>query len=123
MTQTQESRPIFEITTNAVEHVELWTFNQMLLEAVDSSLLLLGSLGKQAFYKCLNEKYGVPKEDIPSKLDLFAKALETVFGSAACLIEIQIMQTLHQNSPNLEFPLNANTFTFRRYVETLKAYL
>ncbi len=122
MTQTQEFQPVFQIA-DPTEHDGREIFDRVLSEAVDSALLALGSLGRQTFYRFLNENYGLAREDIPCKFEVFVKALEDLFGKAACLVEIQIMQMLHKNTPDFEFPSNADTFTFRRFVETFRAYL
>ena len=123
MTQTQEFQPVFEIPADPSERSKRENFDRVFLDAVDSALMTLGSLGRLAFYKCLNENYGLFKEDIPCKFEVFVKALEEVFGKAAYLIEIRIMRTLHKNIPDFEFLSNADNFTFKRYLEALQLYV
>jgi hypothetical protein len=123
MSQTQEFQPIFEMPSYPNENVARENFDQALLAAVDSGLITLGNLGKRTFYECLQINYGLVKEDIPQKFDLFVEALENIFGKAACLIEIQIMETLHQYCPDFEFQSDIGAFSFRQFVGTFKGCL
>jgi hypothetical protein len=123
MTQINEFQPVFELTVDRYENGARENFDQALLAAVDSGLMTLGNSGKRVFYECLQMKYGIAKEDIPNKFDLFVTTLENVFGKAVCLIEMQIMETLHQYCPDFEFKSDIGVFSFRQFVETFRGYL
>jgi hypothetical protein len=121
MNQTQEIKPTFELTLeNLMTPVEPEAFEEALLVAVDFALQGLGDSGQHAFYQGLMEKYDVSREEIPSKFAMFAVALENVFGDAAILLEMRIMQRLHGNFPELEFPLDPAVFSLITYVETVR---
>ena len=123
MTQAQEFQPVFELTTYQNKNVTRENFDRALLAAVDSGLITLGSLGKRTFYECLQMNYGLVREDIPQRFDFFVETLENIFGKAACLIEMQIMETMHQHCPDFEFQSNINAFSFRQFVKTFKSCL
>jgi len=121
MNQTQEVKPTFELTLeNQTERVEPDSFDGALLDAVDFALRGLGISGQHAFYKGLMENYGVSRDEIPSKFAVFAVALENVFGHASSLLEMRMMQRLHGNFPELEFPLDPAVFSLITYVETVR---
>jgi len=88
-------------------------FEELLLEAIDEGLALLGDSSKQAFYYHLEETFNINRQDIPYKIDEFTDAIEKIFGTGAKILEINIMKCLfkkvgytfkhYQNPPNLEF--------------------
>ena len=70
------------------------TFEDVLLEAIDEGLSLLGDLGKQAVYLHLKNKYNLSKREIPYRVEDFTEALEDTFQAGAKLLEIKIMKVL-----------------------------
>jgi hypothetical protein len=112
-----------EITLeNPEETFESAVFEEALLEAVDSALSMLGDQGKSAVYKHLNENFGINKQEIPHEVEAFGKALESIFGQAARLIEMRIISTLHQKIPAFLFSAD-DGFSFVGYVESLRLFL
>jgi len=73
-------------------------FESLLLEAVDESLSTLGDSAKQAIYFHLEKTFKVSKSEIPNKIEEFSNAIEKIFGVGARLLEIQMMQRLHEKS-------------------------
>jgi hypothetical protein len=100
------------------------TFEDILLEAIDEALSSLGGSPKTAIYFHLGEKFGIKKEEIPSRLEAFSDALDKVFGLGAKYLTILFMKTLNKklncvqelNSPDCVVP----DFTFLWYVKMKK---
>jgi hypothetical protein len=72
-------------------------FNRILLSAVEESLASsLGDSSKQAIFFHLESSFKLKKENIPSNLGEFARALEGIFGPGAPFLEKLITKRLHQ---------------------------
>jgi len=124
LTQAQSFENVFELT---LEHQkpkkELGLFDEVLLEAVDSALRVLGESGKRIFYQYLADNFGKKREQIPNAIDEFGTALEIIFGQAAVLIEIKIMAALHEKVPGFNFAAGFGDHCFVDYVEALRLFL
>lgn len=70
--------------------------------AVDESLSLLGTPGKELMYFHLENSFDLKKQEIPVRLEKFADAIHIVFGSGASLLEDIIVRKLRQ-SQNPDF--------------------
>jgi hypothetical protein len=55
-------------------------FDNVLLEAVDEGLLVLGTKARHEIYKFLERTCQVKREEIPERLEAFQKTLQTIFG-------------------------------------------
>ncbi|NIO37343.1 hypothetical protein GTO27_06520 [Candidatus Bathyarchaeota archaeon] len=71
-------------------------FEEILLEAIDEALDSLGESAKQAIYFHIENKFKIPRSEIPQKIDDFAEGLENIFGMGAQFLEILIMNRLHR---------------------------
>lgn len=71
-------------------------FERILLEAVDEGLSSLGQSSRRAIYFHLEESFKVKKKEIPYKIEVFADAIEKIFGVGADFLEILIMKRLHE---------------------------
>jgi hypothetical protein len=71
-------------------------FRKLLLQAVDEGLASLGDSSKEAIYFHLDKDFKVKKEQIPSRLDDFTAAIESIFGMGANFLEILIMKQLYE---------------------------
>ena len=71
-------------------------FRQILLEAVDYGLMVLGEIVRQAIYKRIENEYGLKRAEISEQLDAFHKALGSVLGVNAKTIEKLIAKNLYQ---------------------------
>ena len=71
-------------------------FKQVLLEAVDEGLLLLGESSREAIYFHLQNMVSLKKEDAPNRPEALVKGLEKIFGAGARAIEKLILKSLYQ---------------------------
>ena len=85
-------------------------FKKTLLTAVEEGLSTLGDSSKQAILFHLENSFKIKREEIPTNLTEFKKALEKIFGPGAPYIEKLILKRLHdklnlgfENSENLDF--------------------
>lgn len=72
------------------------TFGQILLAAVDESLTSLGQSVRQAVFFHLENKFKVPRNEIPKRTKDFAEGIEKIFGLGAQFLEILIMKKLYE---------------------------
>lgn len=92
-------------------------FERLLLEAVDESLSTLGDSAKQAIYFHLEKTFKVSKSEIPHKIEEFSNAIEKIFGVGARLLEIQMMQRLHEKSGHaVRYYLKNGNLSFVEYL-------
>lgn len=70
-------------------------FERTLLRAVDYGLLALGETPKKAIYYHLKRKFQLEKENIPEAPEEFARALNSIFGPGAEIIEELIVKDLY----------------------------
>ena len=78
-------------------------FRKALWEAVDEGLSTIGDSAKQQLYAYLNKRFGITKRNIPEKIDEFAKTIEDIFGSAVHILEIEIMEHLHDKIGDVNY--------------------
>jgi hypothetical protein len=85
-------------------------FQKTLLTAVEEGLSTLGDSSKQAILFHLENSFKIKREEIPTNLTEFKKALEKIFGPGSPYIEKLILKRLHdklklefENSENLDF--------------------
>jgi hypothetical protein len=95
-------------------------FRKILLQAVDESLASIGESSKQAIYFHIEKSFRIRKEDIPQNIDVFANAIEKIFGVGADFLEILIMKRLHEKIKG-EFELNnISELKFVEYVNSVQ---
>jgi len=96
-------------------------FEDLLLEAIDDGLAVLGESSKQVVYFYLENTFKMNKLDIPSRIEEFTGAIERIFGTGAKILEIQIMKRLFKkvgySIKNYSDPKN---LTFKEYVAAVK---
>ena len=100
------------------------TFDDLLLNSIDEALTSLGESVRQSIYFHIENKFYVPRKDIPGKLGQFQDGLEKIFGTGARFIEILIMKNLHSRiGTSLEMD-QGREFEFVTYVAAAeKSYL
>ena len=98
-------------------------FEKLLIEVVDEGLSSLGDSGKEAFYFCLRSCFSIEKHRIPYNIEAFAKALEEIFGVGAKLIEIKIIEALHQRVNQFKYFPNQGDLVFTEYLAALRRFL
>jgi hypothetical protein len=81
------------MTQIIMEHAE---FRQILLEAVDYGLMVLGEIVRQTIYGRIEKDHGLKRADIPEQLEAFHKALGSVLGVSAKTVERLIAKNLCQ---------------------------
>ncbi len=123
MKQAQLLQPKFEITMeNKTTKTRETIFQKEFLNAVDATFEVLGNSNRQTLYRCLETKFNLSKNKIPESIVPFENALERIFGQAASLIEIQIIQRLHKAFPEFEFSCR-EAFSLSEYVKSLNSFL
>ncbi len=120
MTLKTELQPTFEIN---LDHKKTRTFEATFLESVDTTFSLLGKSCKQAIYHHLENTYGLNRETIPYDVAGFAVALEALFGKGTLVLEVRIMQQLHNKTPSFKFHPRKNRLFFVAYVESLRRFM
>jgi hypothetical protein len=98
-------------------------FNQVLIETLDNVLLSRVEKFRQSIYNQIETQYQIGKEEIPNNIQKFANAIEKILGDAALIFEIQIMQIIHQKTPDFKFFPKKVNFSFSCYLENLQNYL
>ncbi len=84
-------------------------FGQLLLEAIDDGLSVLGEEPRSAFYQFLATMHSLPREDIPKRVEEFSNGLKKALGGAYPVVQRIILRKLFQKlgssfheSPGLE---------------------
>ena len=71
-------------------------FSQLLLEAIDDSLSILGDEPKRALYQYLATMHSLQREEIPDRLEEFSNGLKRALGGASSVIQRIILRKLFQ---------------------------
>jgi hypothetical protein len=94
-------------------------FEEVLVEAVDEGLLMLGESGREIVYYQLQNSYGVEKEGIPNNLEVFTECLKKIFGSGSMSIEQSIIKILYRKI-GIEY-VEKKDYSFSKYVDDAKS--
>jgi hypothetical protein len=94
-----------------------------IMEAVDESLASFGDSVRQVVYFQLQSNYNVPKQEIPTKIEEFAEAIEAIFGIGARLIEMKIIETLYSKANGFLYIPKDEDLMFKDYVHNLRGFL
>jgi hypothetical protein len=109
---------------NALTQKGRANFNMLLLEAIDETLSCLGESSKTAVYHHLETVFNIEKEEIPSMIDDFSRALESLFGLGAKVLEIMVMKSLYAKvraaSRGVSCEWVVPKMTFREYMDLMK---
>jgi hypothetical protein len=96
-------------------------FEEVLLEAIDEGLSVLGESSKQALYFHLEKTFKMNRRDIPYRIEEFTDAVEKIFGKGARILEIQIMKSLFKKvGYKFKHYSKRNDLTFTEYVTAVK---
>ena len=99
------------------------SFETAILDAVDAGFAPFGRFGKQVIYLHLESTFKIKKQEIPYKIEEFADAIEQILGAGAKLIEIRIIEALHERNQNfVHFPKKGE-LAFAEYVDDLRSFL
>jgi hypothetical protein len=94
---------------------------KILLEAVEEGLSSLGDSPKQAIFFHLETSFEISKDNIPTNLTEFSKALEKIFGPGALYLEKLIVKRLYEKL-GLEFE-EVKNWDFLEYVNNAREHL
>ena len=99
------------------------TFEAALTEAIDEVFQGLGEDVKQSIYRYLENNYGIRKLQIPVMIEDFADAVESIFGEAAKLVELKIMEKLQGKVTDFAYKPKNREILFTEYLNDLKRYI
>jgi len=122
MTQTTTMEPICITHENKRKPLKN-KLDTTILEAVDESLASFGDSVKQVVYFQLQNNYHVQKQEIPTRIEEFAAAIEGVFGIGARLIEMKIIETLYAKAEGFLYVPKDEDLLFKDYVQNLRHFL
>jgi len=77
------------------DSVEGAGFEQLLLEAVDDGLKIIGESVAAVVYYYWEQSHSLKREDIPKNLELFDGYLKGLFGFGAQVIEDRILESFY----------------------------
>jgi hypothetical protein len=98
-------------------------FSTAISEAVEESFSSFSNLDKEAAYLHLENAFKIKKQEIPCKIEDFSDAIEQMFGVGAKLVEIRIIEALHNRIRAFVFLPNKGDVDFKEYVVSLRAFL
>ena len=96
-------------------------FEDALNWAIENIFVELG--GKEGIYRYLETNYGIKKDEIAFKLEVFANAINQTFGPAAKIIQIKIIERLHTRFVDFSYTPNDNDLNFLDFLTNLRHYL
>ena len=96
-------------------------FKCLLVKAVDESLSFLGDSAKCSIYFYLETSFGIKREEIPKKPEVFAEKLEELFKDGSCYIKRLILKRLYE-SVGLELKCKKD-YSFADYINEVKEFL
>jgi hypothetical protein len=99
------------------------SYETAMTEAVDKSLSALGHSSKQAVYFHLENASKIEKQEIPCKIEEFTEAIEQLFGAGAKLIEMRIIEALHEKIQDFVYTPKKGNLTFTEYAASLRFFL
>jgi len=98
-------------------YVRAFSFEKLLLEAIDEGMSSLCGSSKQVIYSLLENTFNIRRRDIPYKIEDFANAIEKIFGLGAKVLETLIMERLNEKvGHKIEYPQEPKELIFTEYV-------
>jgi hypothetical protein len=125
MEQQTNQAPGFEMSLVVnKKRLQCKNFAEIFGQAVDAAFSVLGSQAKQSLFGYFEERFGIGKDFVGRDFQLFAFAIEEVFGQSVRLIEIRIMAELHRRSPQFMCAVanGEQGFAFVDYVEQFQRF-
>jgi hypothetical protein len=98
-------------------------FEEALTNAIDEVFTALGENVKRATYNYVENKYATTKEQIPRQIENFTAAIETIFGEAAWLVELRVMEKLQGKAQGFIYRSKCEEIFFVDYLAALKRYI
>ena len=122
MTETIVMEPI-RITSESKKESLKNRLDMTIMEAVDESLASFGESVRKVVYSQLQNNYNLPKQEIPTRIEEFAAAIEGIFGIGARLIEVKIIETLYTKAKGFLYVPKDEDLLFKDYVQNLRRFL
>ena len=122
MTETIVMEPI-RITSESKKESLKNRLDMTIMEAVDESLASFGESVRKVVYSQLQNNYNLPKQEIPTRIEEFAAAIEEIFGIGARLIEVKIIETLYTKAKGFLYVPKEEDLLFKDYVQNLRRFL
>ena len=98
-------------------------FETALTEAIDEVFTTLGENVKQAMYSYIENQHAIRKEQIPSMIEGFTCAIESIFGDSAKLVELKIIEKLQGKVKSFTYKSRCKEIFFAEYLAALQRYL
>jgi|WetSurMetagenome_2_1015567.scaffolds.fasta_scaffold92916_3 hypothetical protein len=98
------------------------TFEEALEEAIDEVFQSLGEDVKQSIYRYLENNYGIRKLQIPTMIESFTGAVESIFGFSAKLVELKIIEKLQGKAQGFMYKPKNSEILFTEYLNDLQKY-
>jgi hypothetical protein len=98
-------------------------FESIVAQSIDQTLSVFGETVKDAIYKVIDAQYGIKKHEIANNLELFSQTIESLFGQAAKLIEIRIIQTLNSRVKDFTYKPETAEVVFVDYIAALQKHM
>jgi len=99
------------------------SFETAIMDAIEEGLAPFGQSNKQTIYLYIENTFKIKKQEIPYKIEEFAEAIEQIFGAGAKLIEIRIIEALHEKNQDFVHLPKKGELVFTEYVANLHAFL
>ena len=122
MTETIVMEPI-RITSESKKESLKNRLDMTIMEAVDESLASFGESVRKVVYSQLQNNYNLPKQEIPTRIEEFAAAIDGIFGAGARLIEVKIIETLYTKAKGFLYVPKKKDLLFKEYVQNLRHFL
>jgi hypothetical protein len=103
--------------------ISLISFEMAVTESIDEVFSTLGENVKQAMYSYLENNYGMREDQIPSMIDEFTTAVESLFGVAAKLVELKIIEKVQGKVKGFAYKSKSKEIFFVEYLSALKRHL
>lgn len=95
--------------------IQARSFERILLDAVDESLLVLGEEPRATMYSLLRSRHSINEKEIPNRLGDFSSSIRKILGAGGPVVERLIVRKLCQQL-NLE-PQAFKQYDFQTSVE------
>src|SRR4030067_2596311 len=119
MTEPIVMEPI-RITSESKKESLKNRLDNTIMEAVDESLASFGEAVRKAVYFQMQNNYNISKQEIPTRIEEFAAAIEEIFGIGALLIELKIIETLYIKAEGFLYIPKEEDLLFKDYVQNLR---
>ncbi len=99
------------------------SFENTVAEAIDEIFTSFGENVKRATYSYIETNDGIKKEQIPYHIEGFTNAIESIFGDAAKLVELKIIENLQNKVKGFCYKSKSKEMLFAEYLEEMRKYL